>query len=205
MEQFLIIADIIGIISFSISGFLIAIYYKFDLVGILISSTLTALGGGIIRDGMIGRMPFAFTHDYPFYVILGTIVIMSTFKIHKIKDIESHFIYVLSDSIGLVAFSIMGALIAIREDVNLLGTIVISLLTAVGGGSIRDVLMNRVPFFLKKDFYAIIAIFIGILFYFMKAYIEINLLVILLVFIFFLFIRLFAYYKKWFVPFLHDK
>ena len=205
MEQFLIITDVIGIISFSISGFLIAIYYKFDLVGILISPTLTALGGGIIRDGMIGHMPFAFTHDYPFYVILGTIAIMGTFKIHKIKDIENHFIYVLSDSIGLVAFSIMGALIAVREDVNLLGTIVISLLTAVGGGSIRDVLMNRVPFFLEKDFYAVIAIFIGILFYFMKAYVEVNLLVILLIFVFFLFIRLFAYYKKWSVPFLHDR
>jgi len=58
MEHFLIITDIIGIISFSISGFIIAIYYKFDLVGIFISSILTALGGGIIRDGMIGKMPF---------------------------------------------------------------------------------------------------------------------------------------------------
>lgn len=203
MEQFLIITDIIGIISFSISGFLIAIYYKFDVVGIFISSTLTALGGGIIRDGMIGEMPFAFTHDYPFYVILATIAIMTTFKIHRIKEIETHFIYVLSDSIGLVAFSIMGALIALREEVNLLGTIVISLLTAVGGGSIRDVLTNRVPFFMEKDFYAVIAIFIGTLFYFMQDYINIDLMVILLVFLFFLFLRLLAYYKKWSVPFLH--
>lgn len=203
MEQFLIITDIIGIISFSISGFLIAIYYKFDVVGIFISSTLTALGGGIIRDGMIGEMPFAFTHDYPFYVILATIAIMTTFKIHRIKEIETHFIYVLSDSIGLVAFSIMGALIALREEVNLLGTIVISLLTAVGGGSIRDVLTNRVPFFMEKDFYAVIAIFIGTLFYFMHDYINIDLMVILLAFLFFLFLRLLAYYKKWSVPFLH--
>ena len=79
MEHFLIITDVIGIISFSISGFIIAIYYKFDLVGIFISSILTALGGGIIRDGMIGQMPFSFTHDYPFYVILVTISIMMVF------------------------------------------------------------------------------------------------------------------------------
>lgn len=203
MEKFLIITDVIGIISFSISGFLIALYYRFDLVGIFISSTLTALGGGIIRDAMIGEMPFAFTHDYPFYVILATITIITAFKLHRIKDIENHFIYVLSDSIGLVAFSIMGALIALREEVNLLGTIVISLLTAVGGGSIRDILTNRVPFFMEKDFYAVIAIMIGVLFYFIHGHIAINFVVILLTFLFFLFIRLLAYYKKWSVPFLH--
>ena len=203
MEEFLIITDVIGIISFSISGFLIAIYYKFDLVGIFISSILTALGGGIIRDGMIGEMPFVFTHDYPFYVILVTIIMMLVFKIHKIKDIENHFIYILSDSIGLVAFSIMGVLIAIREEVNILGTIIITLLTAVGGGSVRDILMNKIPFFMSKDFYAIVAIFIALALYFLHMFIEINFMVILLIFIFFLLLRLWAYYKKWFVPFFH--
>jgi len=203
MEEFLIITDVIGIISFSISGFLIAIYYKFDLVGIFISSILTALGGGIIRDGMIGEMPFVFTHDYPFYVILVTIIMMLVFKIHKIKDIENHFVYILSDSIGLVAFSIMGVLIAIREEVNILGTIIITLLTAVGGGSVRDILMNKIPFFMSKDFYAIVAIFIALALYFLHMFIEINFMVILLIFIFFLLLRLWAYYKKWFVPFFH--
>ena len=203
MEQFLIITDIIGIISFSISGFLLAIYYKFDLVGIFISSILTALGGGIIRDGMIGEMPFAFTHDYPFYVILATISIMMVFKIHKIKEIENHFIYVASDSIGLVAFSIMGVLIAIREEVNLLGTIIITLLTAVGGGSVRDILMNKIPFFMSKDFYAMVAILIALFLYMIHFFIEIDLMVILFTFVFFLALRLWAYYKKWYVPFLH--
>jgi len=203
MENFLIITDIIGIISFTISGFIIAVYYKFDLVGIFISATLTSLGGGIIRDGMIGKMPFAFTHNYPFYVILGSIMIMMAFKIHKIKKIENHFLYILSDSIGLVAFSIMGALIAIREEVNILGTIVITLLTAVGGGSVRDILMNKIPFFMSKDFYAIIAIFIALFLYFLHLFTPIDIFVILTTFIAFLLLRLLAYYKKWFVPFLH--
>ena len=203
MENFLIISDIIGIVSFSISGFIIAIYYKFDLVGIFISSVLTALGGGIIRDGMINQMPFAFTHDYPFYVILLTISIMIIFKLHRIKKLEEHFIYVLSDSIGLVAFSLMGVLISIREEVNILGTIIITLLTSVGGGSIRDILMNKIPFFMSKDFYAIVAIFIAIFIYMLNLFISINFLVIVLSFIFFLALRLWAYHKKWFVPFLH--
>jgi len=203
MEEFLIITDIIGIISFTISGFLIAVYYKFDLVGIFISSVLTALGGGIIRDGMIGEMPFVFTHDYPFYVIVFTIIAMMIFKIHKIKEIESHFLYILSDAIGLVAFSIMGTLIAIREEVNLLGTVMISLLTAVGGGSVRDIIMNKIPFFMSKDFYAVIAIFIALFLYVLNKFIPITLFIIIVTFIFFLIIRLWAYYKKWYVPFLH--
>lgn len=202
MEKFLIITDIIGIISFTISGFIIAIYYKFDLVGIFISSISTALGGGIIRDGMIGQMPFAFTHDYPFYVILGTITMMMIFKLHRIKELETRFIYILSDSIGLVAFSIMGVLIAIREEVNLLGTIIITLLTAVGGGSVRDILMNKIPFFMSKDFYAIIAILIAIFLYYLNKFIAVDFLVILMTFILFLLLRLWAYYKKWYVPFL---
>jgi len=203
MEKFLIITDIIGIITFTISGFIIAVYYKFDLVGIFISSISTALGGGIIRDGMIGHMPFAFTHDYPFYVILATITIMMIFKLHRIKELETHFIYILSDSIGLVAFSIMGVLIAIREEVNLLGTIIITLLTAVGGGSVRDILMNKIPFFMSKDFYAIIAIFIAIFLYYLSRFVEMNFLIILSTFFFFLVLRLWAYYKKWYVPFLY--
>jgi len=203
MEEFLIITDVIGIISFSISGFLIAIYYKFDLVGIFISSVLTALGGGIIRDGMIGQMPFVFTHDYPFYVILITIIVMMIFKIHKIKEIETHFLYVLSDAIGLVAFSIMGALIAIREEVNLLGTLMITLLTAVGGGSVRDIIMNKIPFFMSKDFYAVIALSIAVFLYVLNKFLAITLSTIIFTFIVFLSIRLWAYYKKWYVPFLH--
>ena len=185
MEKFLIVTDIIGIITFAISGFIIAVYYKFDLVGIFISSISTALGGGIIRDGMIGHMPFAFTHNYPFYVILATITIMMIFKLHRIKKLETHFIYILSDSIGLVAFSIMGVLIAIREDINLLGTIIITLLTAVGGGSVRDILMNKIPFFMSKDFYAIISIIIAVFLYYLHKFLVIDFLVILLTFLFF--------------------
>ena len=128
---------------------------------------------------------------------------MIIFKLHKIKTLENHFIYVLSDSIGLVAFSIMGVLISLREEVNLLGTLIITLLTAVGGGSVRDILMNKIPFFMSKDFYAIISIGIALFLYVLHFFMVINFVVILITFVLFLTLRLLAYYKKWYVPFLH--
>ncbi len=83
MPDFFIFADIIGIIAFSISGFLIAIKNDLDILGIVIASGLTALGGGIIRDAILSSTPFAFTSLYPALTLLGTILIAYIFKLYK--------------------------------------------------------------------------------------------------------------------------
>ena len=76
MPEYFIFADIIGIIAFSISGFLIAIKNDLDILGILIASTLTALGGGIIRDAILNSAPFAFTSLYPASTLIITIFLV---------------------------------------------------------------------------------------------------------------------------------
>lgn len=67
------IADIIGVISFALSGFLIAVHYKFDILGIFISSFLTALGGGIIRDVIANKPPFVFNNNLPIILVFATL------------------------------------------------------------------------------------------------------------------------------------
>ena len=139
------IADIVGIICFALSGFLISVHYKLDILGVFISSFLTALGGGMIRDVLADRTPYVFTTNLPVILVVATVAIALLFKLHKIDDLEGKTAFIISDAVGLVSFSITGSIVAIQNDFNFLGVLILAFLTAVGGGTIRDILINRVP------------------------------------------------------------
>ena len=162
MPDFFIFADIIGIIAFSISGFLIATKNNLDILGIIIASALTALGGGIIRDSILNSTPFAFTSAYPALTLISTILLVYIFKLYKKQSIERKWIFVISDTIGLVAFSITGALLAIDAEYNFFGIVILSFITAIGGGVTRDIMINQVPTVLISDFYGSIAVIVAI-------------------------------------------
>ena len=194
------IADIVGIISFALSGFLIAVHMKLDILGIFISAFLTAFGGGMIRDIIANKTPYIFTQSLPIILILGTIFFAVIFKFHKINDLEGRIAFVITDTIGLASFAISGALIAMQVDFNFIGIILLSLLTAIGGGTLRDVIINRIPAVLISDFYGAIAIIIALVIIGTDYFYEINNLSLLIIFIFGVALRLIAYYKKWNLP-----
>ena len=194
------LAEYIGIVAFAMSGFFVAARNKLDLLGALISTFLTALGGGIIRDITVDKTPFTFSHNYPALLVLCVLIIMILFKFHKRNSIENKSFFMLSDSIGLVSFSISGAIIGLEENFNLAGVIAMAFTTAVGGGIARDVIINEVPFVLKTGFYGTIAILIAILLYLLNIYHQVNFMNISIVFISFLTLRIFAYYKNWSIP-----
>ena len=77
------IADIIGIICFALSGFMIAVHHKLDILGVFIASFLTALGGGMIRDILADRTPYVFTTNLPVILVVGTVLIALLLKLHK--------------------------------------------------------------------------------------------------------------------------
>lgn len=159
------IADIIGIICFALSGFLISVHYKLDILGVFISSFLTALGGGMIRDVLADRTPYVFTTNLPVILVVATVVIALLFKLHKIDDLEGKTAFIISDAVGLVSFSITGSIVAIQNDFNFLGVLILAFLTAVGGGTIRDILINRIPSILVSEFYATVALIIASIIY----------------------------------------
>lgn len=194
------VADIIGIIAFAMSGFFVAARAKLDLLGVLISTFLTALGGGIMRDIALGKTPFTFTHNYPVLIVLAVMLLMILFKFHRRESIENKPLFIISDSIGLVSFSITGALIALEAGFNITGVVIMTFLTAVGGGIVRDVTINEVPFVLKTGFYGTIAILIGIILYVLDAYAMVSVYTISTVFVLSLILRMIAYYKKWVIP-----
>jgi uncharacterized membrane protein YeiH len=194
------IADIIGIICFALSGFLIAVHYKLDILGVFISSFLTALGGGMIRDVLADRTPYVFTTNLPVILVVATVVIALLFKLHKIDDLEGKTTFIISDAIGLVSFSITGSIVAIQNDFNFLGVLILAFLTAVGGGTIRDILINRVPSILVSEFYATVALILASIIFVLEILHLRSLPVITLVFIFGVALRLLAYYRKWHLP-----
>ena len=194
------VADIIGIIAFAMSGFFVAARNKLDLLGALVSTFLTALGGGIMRDIAVNKTPFTFTHNYPMLIVLTVFILMILFKFHRKESIENKPLFVISDSIGLISFSITGAMIGIEAQFNIAGVVIMTFITAVGGGIVRDVIINEVPYVLKTGFYGTIAILIGVILYIFSLYDLISVYTISALFFLSLILRLIAYYKKWAIP-----
>lgn len=194
------LADIMGIIAFAISGVLSGVRHKLDLLGIIIVASLTALGGGIIRDAILGRTPFAFSEYYPAVTVLLTIVATFVFRLYRRVEIERRWLFVISDTVGLVAFSITGAMLAIQADFNFFGVIILSFLTAIGGGVTRDTLINEVPAILTRDFYGSIALIVALVLIILDALEMMDDLSIMIVAVSTVVLRLIAYRRNWHLP-----
>jgi len=196
----LMVVDIIGIFAFAISGFLIGARHKLDILGLIITSSLTALGGGIIRDTLLLVKPFAFETSYPAVALIIVLVIAFSMKLYKYTNFEKKWIFIISDTIGLVAFSISGALLAINAKYNFFGVIILSFITAVGGGVMRDVLINQVPIVLISDFYGSVAVIVAVLLLVLHAAGMLSPTTIVLTALFGILLRLVAYKKQWRLP-----
>lgn len=194
------IADIVGTIAFTLSGFMVATKDRLDLLGILIASFLTALGGGILRDTIAGRTPYAFSNLLPIILVLSVIIFSVVLKLYKKSEIVNNTYFIISDSIGLVSFSITGSLVGIMTGFNIFGVVLLAFTTASGGGIMRDSLLNRVPVVLTSELYGSISILIGITVFILDKLEFISELSLIIVFIIFFIFRLIAYYKRWRLP-----
>ncbi|WP_348944706.1 trimeric intracellular cation channel family protein [Chitinibacter sp. FCG-7] len=159
---------LIGTASFTISGYLIGAKKRFDVLGVVILALLTAIGGGMIRDVLVMQIPRVFIDNGPFLTIFTTLALAWLIKLHQRNQGMLRKLFIVADSIGLVAFSIAGAQMAMLMDLNLFGVCVLAFVTAVGGGLVRDMMVNDVPFILHEDFYGTVAIVVAMLFYFAR-------------------------------------
>ncbi len=171
-ELTLMIIEYIGTIAFAISGAIIAIENKMDILGVMILGTTTAVGGGIMRDVIIGRdVPVVF--DNPSYLLVSfitTVLVFVTFVILKKLEITKNKIYKIvlniTDSLGLGVFVIIGTTSTLNAGTtNHLLVIFCSVLTAVGGGVLRDIMAAKIPGIFRKHIYCVVAIFGAVFFY----------------------------------------
>ncbi len=194
------VAEIIGIVSFALSGFFIATGAKLDILGVLIASFLTALGGGVIRDVLVGRELYAFSNNLASILVISVVLIAVLFKLQRFAKIEKSSYFVVADTFGLVSFAISGTLIGLEAEFNFFGVVLLSLITAVGGGVLRDMLINKIPLILDSEFYGSVAIVVGILIYGLEQGGILNFFTIMSVFFIGLTLRFVAFYKKWHLP-----
>ncbi len=196
----LLVAEVLGTIAFALSGFYVAVKERLDLLGVFIASFLTALGGGIVRDTIADRAPYTFTHLAPTLLVVIVLVLSIALKLHHKDEIEKKFYFIISDTLGLVSFAISGALVGLQAEFNFFGVILLALLTAVGGGVMRDILLNRVPILLVSEFYGTVALLVGAILFVLHHYQLLGVIPLMGVFGFGVGLRLLAYYKQWNLP-----
>lgn len=152
----LLVLDLVGIAVFGVSGALAGVDKNLDLFGVLFLSVATALGGGFMRDALIGSTPAAALTDGR-YLIVPVIVGLIVFYVHPAMARLSR-IFLLVDAAGLGLFAVAGARKALDFGVPAVGACGIGLLTAIGGGIIRDVLVREIPAVLHREIYATAAL-----------------------------------------------
>jgi uncharacterized membrane protein YeiH len=149
--------DLTGTFAFALNGALTAIRVaRLDVVGVLTLGMITALGGGIIRDIFIDALPPATFSDWRYLAVAATgSLVAFTFGRH-LRRLTSPILVL--DAAGLSLFAVSGALKALSFDVGLAQAVILGAVTAVGGGTIRDVLIGRIPVVLRSELYAIPAL-----------------------------------------------
>ena len=192
--------QIIGTAAFAVSGYLVGFRKRLDVLGVVIVALLTAVGGGMIRDAMVGRIPLVFTDNQALLVIFAALLGSWLLRLQKRRRKELLAAFILADAIGLAAFSITGAQVGIQLRLNLFGVVTLAFVTAVGGGIVRDMLVNEVPVILRKDLYGSIAVVIGVLLYGLDKAGWINAFTLNLLLLAGLVFRLWAFRRRWELP-----
>jgi uncharacterized membrane protein YeiH len=156
-----LVLDLLGVFAFALSGGLVAVKKRLDLFGVLVLASAAALGGGIMRDVLIGRIPPTGISDWR--LLTGAIVAgLVTFLYHPGVERISRFVRVL-DAVGLAVFAVGGSLTALGAGANAIPAVIVGGITAVGGGMVRDVLAGQVPEVLRREMYALPALLGSIL------------------------------------------
>jgi uncharacterized membrane protein YeiH len=147
--------DLLGVGLFAVSGALAGIHRGLDLFGIVVLAAVTGMGGGTLRDMMLGRHPILWVRDPTYlYVILGA----ATFAVlgqGALPNLETAFL--VADAMGLALFALSGAQ-SVEEDHAWIIVVVMGTMSGVAGGVIRDVLSGVAPLLLRRDVYATAAI-----------------------------------------------
>ena len=206
MEDVMFVLELIDAAAFAVSGAMVAIEKKADIFGVLFLAVTTALGGGVIRDVLIGRIPPVMFVSY-WYLLISVVAALAVFidaylrsekyKLHldKLDAVNNVF-----DAIGLAVFTVSGMNAAMPVSDNVILVLFVGMCTGVGGGMLRDVMTNTMPKVLRKRVYAVASLIGGGLYYVMHV-LDINQLLsvgcgMLVIFA----LRLFATIYKWNLP-----
>ena len=168
IDGFISILDYLGTSAFAITGASKAIEHKADIFGIIVLATVVGVAGGITRDVIFGRFPTAFSD--PIYIVITVIVGIVMFFLYSYFKKRMN-VWLVFDAIGLGVFSIIGASIAYQiVGLDFLSMLFAGVITATGGGILRDVIVRDIPIVFVKEVYAVASIIGIVIFYIILSY-----------------------------------
>ncbi len=160
--------DFVGTVAFAISGIRLASAKRFDLFGAYVVGVTTAIGGGTMRDVMLGQTPFWMTN--PFYLLSSAFALLYVIVFRKLL-VRQNSTWFIFDTIGLALFTVTGiektlqATTTSGEPFPFWVAIIMGTITGAGGGVLRDVFINEEPLIFRKEFYALACVIGGLVYY----------------------------------------
>lgn len=168
--MFVNLIDILGTIAFAISGVMVALNKKLDIFGVLIIAFVTAIGGGTLRDLLLGVHPiFWLTDTNTVYIIMATTAVAIVFRKY-LKVVSKSLI--LFDTLGIGFYTIVGIEKSLLVNLDPMMCVAIGTITACFGGVIRDILCQRIPVIFRKEIYATACILGGATFFALRSFIP---------------------------------
>jgi uncharacterized membrane protein YeiH len=156
VETLVLALDLVGTFVFALSGAMTGVRHRLDLFGVLVLSFAAGTAGGITRDLLIGAVPPASIADWR-YIAVPVLAGLATFCWHPlIRRLQSPVL--VFDAVGLSLFAVSGALKALAFGLNPVAAVLLGMLTGIGGGMLRDVLVAEIPTVLRGDVYAVAAL-----------------------------------------------
>lgn len=162
--------DILGTIAFAISGVLVAMHKRMDPFGVLIIAFVTAVGGGTLRDIMVGVEPVSWMQNMTFvYVIIASTIFAIVFR-NQLKHLRKSLF--LFDTIGIGLYTVVGIETGLVAGLHPLICIALGTMTACFGGVTRDILCNEIPVIFRKEIYATACIVGGLTYFALREFLE---------------------------------
>jgi uncharacterized membrane protein YeiH len=198
MDLFILLIDYAGTFVFAISGALAGMKRKFDLFGVFIMALVTAIGGGALRDMLLGSTPVGWMMNPMYvYIVFGAVTFSYLFRQHFRKLRRSMFLF---DTIGIALYTILGLQKALGFGLDPLIAVMLGVVSATFGGVIRDVLSGEVPLIFRKEIYASACLAGGILFLLIDSWLG-NIAGMATAISAVFLIRLFAVKRRWSLDF----
>ncbi|MDE3738617.1 MULTISPECIES: trimeric intracellular cation channel family protein [Pseudomonas] len=157
MEQLFYLSDLFGVAVFAITGALMAGRKSMDLFGVLVIAIITALGGGTLRDVILGNHPVSWIRDDTYILVASLAAVGTVLWVRMTRPINETGL-LLADAFGLAVFTVYGTEVALQHNLQPGTAVIMGVITAVGGGVLRDIICNEVPLIFQKEIYAIACI-----------------------------------------------
>lgn len=152
MNLLMTLLDLTGTAVFAVSGGFKAVRHELDILGVAVLAVMTGVGGGMLRDLLLGKTPpLAFT-DEKYLLVCLAMAVLVIFLAPRIARIWT--VIKVLDAIGLGTFAVIGASQALQSGLGVVGVVFVGVITACGGGIIRDMMVMEIPAVISRDFYA---------------------------------------------------